>query len=149
VLALFSQPDKPCYPGSDLPTGRPLSMPERRRSKRVSARLKVWCEGDDFTLLAETINVSKRGLFVRTSSPPPRSGEFKVTIEELDTVAQVSVCWARGSRDQARGGMGLLIKGFERGASAYEHYVEQVRSPSGEFRISWPPEPSDEEPDGK
>jgi PilZ domain len=122
-------------------------MPERRRTKRVPTRLKVWCEGEDFTLLAETINVSKTGLFVRTSSPPPSGGELKVTIEELDTVAQVEVRWARSSRDQTRGGMGLHILTFERGAGAYEHYVEQVRSPSGEFRVSWPPVPTDQDPD--
>ncbi len=124
-------------------------MPERRRSKRVPARLQIWCEGDDLTLLAETLNVSKTGLFVRTSSPPPAKGRLRVTIEELDTVAQVEVCWARPSVDQGRGGIGLRILSFERGADAYEHYVGQVRSPSGEFRISWPPPgPQEGEGDG-
>jgi hypothetical protein len=109
--------------------------------------LKVWCEGEDFTLLAETINVSKSGLFVRTSSPPPQGGELRVTIEDLGTVARVAVRWARASSDQSRGGMGLHILNFERGESAYEHFVEQVRSPSGEFRVSWSSPPPDEEPD--
>jgi hypothetical protein len=114
-------------------------MPERRRSKRVPARLKAWCEGDDFTLLAETINVSRNGMFVRTSSPAPPSDRFKLTIEELDAVAEVEVCWASSSRDHRRGGMGLRIMAFERGASAFEHFVDQARTPSGEFRISLQP----------
>lgn len=114
-------------------------MPERRSSKRVTARLKAWCEGDDFTLLAQTVNVSKHGLFVRTSSPAPLSDRFRLTIEELDAVASVEVCWTRTSRDHRRRGMGLRIVGFERGGGTFEHYVDQVRSPSGEFRISWPP----------
>src|SRR5690349_24763698 len=101
-------------------------MPERRRSKRVPARLKAWCEGDDFTLLAETINVSRDGLFVRTSSPASLRDRFRLTIEELDAVADVEVCWTRKSRDHRRRGMGLRIVGFERGGSEFEHYVEQA-----------------------
>jgi hypothetical protein len=123
-------------------------MPERRRSKRVTARLKAWCEGDDFTLLAETINVSKDGLFVRTSSPAPRSDRFRLTIEELDAVADVEVCWTRTGRHQGRRGMGLRIVGFERGGRAFEHYVEQARTPSGEFKVTWPPDQGgDDDPD--
>jgi hypothetical protein len=115
-------------------------MPERRSSKRVSARLKVWCEGDDFTILAETVNVSRRGLFVRSSGAPPASQRFKVTIPELDAVADVEVRWTRGNREIGRGGMGLLIIHFERGAKAFEEYVEKNSSRSGEHRLDWPPE---------
>jgi hypothetical protein len=114
-------------------------MSERRSSKRVAARLKVWCEGDDFTLLAETVNVSRRGLFVRTSTAPPSSGRFKVTIQELDATADVEVRWRRGSREAGRGGMGLLIMSFERGANAFEEYVEKHSSRSGEHKVTWPP----------
>jgi hypothetical protein len=128
-------------------------MPERRSTKRISARLKVWCEGDDFTLLAETINVSPTGLFVRTSSPPPSNEQFKVTIEELTVVAQVEVAWSRAGRDAGRGGMGLHILGFEAGSSEYQHFLDTHRS--GEYRAtSSPPprmpdlpEPEDGEPD--
>jgi hypothetical protein len=125
-------------------------MSERRRAKRIAARLKVWCEGDQFTLLAETDNVSKTGLFVRTSSPPPRNEQFKIQIDDLGLVAQVEVTWSRGGRDP-RGGMGLRIVAFEHGASEYNHFIDQSRSPSGEYRVgSWPPKastPSDPEGD--
>jgi hypothetical protein len=114
-------------------------MAEHRSSKRIAARLKVWCEGDDFTLLAEAINVSRRGLFVRTASATPASGRFKLTIEELDTVADVEVRWRRGNRETGRGGMGLLIMGFDRGAKAFEDYVDRNSSRSGEYKINWPP----------
>src|SRR5262249_45277685 len=126
-------------------------MPERRRSKRVPARLKAWCEGPDFTLLAETGNLSLSGLFVRTASPSPPTGRFKLTLEELDAEAQVEVCWSRSGRDQrSRGGMGLRIVQFERGASAYQQFVAQARSPSGEFRLTRnvASEPEDDEDDG-
>jgi hypothetical protein len=115
-------------------------MPERRISRRTTAHLKVWCEGDDFTLLAEATNVSKQGLFVRTSSAPPANGRFKVTIEELGAVAEVQVRWSRTAREAGRGGgMGVQILGFERGAEAFEEYVEKHSSRSGEYRVTWPP----------
>jgi hypothetical protein len=120
-------------------------MPERRASKRTSARLKVWCEGDDFTLLAETVNVSKSGLFVRTSGAPLPTGRFRLTIEAFDAVADVEVCWARGAKEPGRGGLGLRILGFERNGSAFEDYVDRNTSRSGEYRIAWPGECPDDE----
>ena len=114
-------------------------MPERRSSKRVVARLKVWCEGDDFTMLAEVVNVSRQGLFVRTSTTPPASKHFKLTIQELDAVADVEVRWTRGNREAGRGGMGLLITSFERGAKAFEEFVDKASSRSGEHKFTWPP----------
>ena len=120
-----------------------VQMSERRRAKRIAARFKVWCEGDHFTLLAETDNVSRTGLFVRTSSPPLQGEQFKVTIDDLGMAAQVEVSWARAGRDP-RGGMGLRILSFERGSAEFIHYIEQSRAPSGEYRVkSWPPKPSD------
>jgi hypothetical protein len=118
-------------------------MPERRRTKRVSARLKVWCEGDDFTLLAETANVSSAGMFVKTSSLPPSSKQFKVTIEELSVTAQVEVRWTRSGRDPGRGGMGLQITAFEAGATEFQHFIDKNRS--GEIRVaSLPQSPPDD-----
>jgi hypothetical protein len=121
------------------PKAAAFSMSERRSAKRTSTRLKVWCEGDDFTLLAEATNVSKQGLFVRASSVPPPSGRFKLTIEELGTVADVEVRWTRASQESGRGGMGVQIVAFDQGARAFEEYVERQSSRSGEHRISWPP----------
>jgi hypothetical protein len=125
-------------------------MSERRRAKRIAARLKVWCEGDHFTLLAETGNVSKSGLFVRTSSPPPAQEQFKIQIDDLGLVAQVEVSWSRGGRDP-RGGMGLRIVSVERGVSEYHHFIDSSRSPSGEHRIgTWPPKTgASNDPDGE
>ena len=114
-------------------------MPENRRSKRVPAKLKVWCEGDDFTLLAETVNVSQSGMFVRSPNPL-RVGEcLRVNIEDLGSVAEVEVCWTRDAADSGRGGMGVRILGFERGAHEYSQFVSTVRTPSGEFRLAWQP----------
>jgi hypothetical protein len=104
-------------------------MPERRVYKRVPARLKVWCEGEDFTLLTESTNVSKHGFFVRASSPPASGTCFKATIQELGIVAQVAVRWARRTRDQGRAGMGLEVVTFELGAGALDAHIARARPP--------------------
>jgi hypothetical protein len=101
-------------------------MPERRVSKRVDARLKIWCEGEDFTMLTESTNVSNRGFFVRASSPPASGTCFKATIQELGIVAQVEVRWARRNGDRGRAGMGLHVINFEHGAAALDAHVERA-----------------------
>jgi hypothetical protein len=120
-------------------------MAERRRFKRVSARLKVWCEGEDFTLLSQSANISKGGLFVQASTIPPAATRMKLTIQELGAVAEVESCWAREVGDDHRGGFGLHILSFESGADVYDDYLERLSSRSGEHRIFWPP---DGEPEG-
>jgi hypothetical protein len=113
-------------------------VPERRGGKRVPAQLKVWCEGDGFSLLARTTNVSRRGLFVHTSSPPPPDPSFTVTLEELGVVAEVQLRWTRGASDPGSSGLGLEITDFVQGAGAFERYVERNSSKSGEHKLSWP-----------
>jgi PilZ domain len=121
-------------------------MAERRRFKRVYARLKVWCEGEDFTLLAQSANVSAGGLFVQASSMPPHRARVRVTIQELGAVADAEARWSCGAADDHRGGFGLHILAFERGAEAYGDYVERLSSRSGEHRLNWPADSGPEEP---
>ena len=77
-------------------------MAERRRFKRVYARLKIWCEGEDFTLLAQSANVSAGGLFVQASSMPPQTARMRVTIQELGAVAEAETRWSCGTADAHR-----------------------------------------------
>lgn len=114
-------------------------MPERRGGRRVPARLRVWCEGDEFTLLSETGNISQGGLFLRTSSTAPPVGPFKVTIDALGVVASVEARWVQRGPEVATPGMGVEIVAFERGAGAFHDYVDRLGSRSGEHQISWPP----------
>ena len=114
-------------------------MSDRRVARRIAARLRVWCEGDEFTLLSETANVSRRGLFLRTASTLPPPGPFKVTIDALGVVASVVARWSVRGPDVATPGLGVEIVSFERGGPAYGEYVERLSSRSGEHRISWPP----------
>lgn len=98
-------------------------MSERRQLKRYPASVPVWCESDDFTLFVHTINVSREGLFVRTSNPPPPQTAFTVVFEKLDVAAEVRVTWVRGRGRSARNGMGLEITRFERGKKSYERFI--------------------------
>lgn len=115
-------------------------MADRRHDKRATAGLKAWCEGEDLTLLSSTLNVSRHGLFLRASRPFAAGSRLTLTIDELGMVAEVEVCWSRGPRDSSMPGVGLLIVSFVRGGSAYERYVEQNATRSGEHRLHLPRE---------
>ena len=124
-------------------------MADRRGARRVPTRLRVWCEGDDFTLLSETGNVSHQGLFLRTSSTAPPAGPFRVTIDALGVVASVQARWVQRGPEVTMPGMGVEIVAFERGASAFSDYVERLGTRSGEHNLSWPPTGSGPEAGGK
>lgn len=115
-------------------------MRDRRRNKRVSSQLRVWCEGEEFTLLAQTANVSLDGMFVRTAQPPPAGLRLSVEIEELKAAAEVIVRWGRASSGPSRSGAGLEILRMNRGEAAWNRHVEKGSSRSGEHAIAWPPE---------
>lgn len=110
-------------------------MAERRRSKRISAHLKVWCEGEELTLLSATVNMSKHGLFLRASRPFLPGSRLRLTIDELGVEAEVDVRWNRGPRESSQPGIGVEILSFTRGEAAFERYVEQSTSRSGEHRL--------------
>jgi len=122
-------------------------MPERRRDKRVPARLRIWCESDDFTLLSETANVSLGGLFLRTSTPPP-AGKFRISIDALGVVATVAPQWSTRGQRPGAAGVGLQITAFEHGAEAYRDYVVRLANRSGEHRIGTLPPAGPQGPRG-
>jgi hypothetical protein len=115
-------------------------MSERRDLKRFPVRLKIWCEGDDFTLRVETNNLSRTGLFVRTAHPAPIGARLRISIDELGVVAQTEVRWSHHQVGDVRSGMGLVILSFESGRANYERHVDQCVSRSGEHRLGPLPE---------
>lgn len=110
-------------------------MPERRNHKRFPIALQVWCDVSGYTLLVQATNLSSRGIYLRTSNPPPPNTDLKVTIEEIDMVASAHVCWVHQESGNSRSGMGLMIDEFERGQEAFESYVASCTSASGEFAL--------------
>jgi hypothetical protein len=113
-------------------------MADRRQSKRVTASLKAWCEGEDLTLLSSTLNLSKEGVFLRASRPFAPGSRLTLTIDELGVTAEVEVCWSRAPRDSSLPGVGLAILSFVRGGAAYERYIDQNSTRSGEHRLQLP-----------
>lgn len=99
-------------------------MPERRQLKRYPAHMPVWCEADDFTLYVHTANVSRYGLFVRTSHPLPPNTPFTVVFKELEVAAAVRVSWVRQGAGSSQSGMGLEITRFDRGETSYQHFID-------------------------
>jgi len=106
--------------------------------------MPVWCEADDFTLYVHTANVSRHGLFVRTSHPLPPETPFTVVFKELMAAAEVRVTWVRQGAGSAHSGMGLQITAFERGESSYAEFIGEQAGREAEFL---PPYAGGREPD--
>jgi hypothetical protein len=111
-------------------------MAERRSSKRTTGTLKVWCEGDDYTLLCRTLNVSREGLFLRTSRPLELGARVRLVANELGLSADGEVRWVRASGEPGPAGAGIAIGSVQRGRDAFERFVDQCTSRSGEHRVA-------------
>ncbi len=105
-------------------------MDGNRRHKRISSRLRCWCEGDNVTFYARVGDLSEGGLFLRTSTPLARGSRTLVRLHGEDRHelrAEATVVWARSEEASLGGfrapagppGMGLQFS--ELGASALEH----------------------------
>ncbi len=116
-------------------------MPERRSHKRIAAQLKVWCEGEELTVLASATNLSRAGLFLCISHPFDPGCRLRLSIDELGLVAEAEVRWKRVTREVACCGNGLHLLQIERGLPALERYLEQNSSRSGEHRLRLPSDP--------
>lgn len=102
-------------------------MNERRRTKRVGLRRRVWCEADRFTVWLTTVDASHDGLRVRTSIPPPPGTRVRVTLDEPGhgrIVADAEVVWTLGVPN--RGGMGLRIVSFVEGRELWPELLRGV-----------------------
>jgi len=106
----------------------------------------VWCESDEFSLLCRTLNVSKEGLFLRTSRPLEPGARVRLTANELGMIAEGEVRWVRTHREAGPAGAGILLGEIERGRAAYERFVDQCSSRSGEHRLVLPSGLGDEDP---
>ena len=101
-------------------------MSDHRRDPRIPIRQRIWCEGEHLTLYVQALNVSTRGLFVRTANPPLPGQHFRVSFPDLqegEVVAQVEVVWARQVAGEPLSGMGLHITAFEKGAANFERFL--------------------------
>lgn len=123
----------------------PMSQDDNRRYPRAPMRRRVWCEGEDVTLYVRTLNVSARGMFIRTSSPADAGRQFRVCFDDDDgteVVADVKVRWSSDGAD-GEPGMGVEIVEFEKGSERYQQLVEQTLAEGDGLHHSKGPE-SDE-----
>jgi uncharacterized protein (TIGR02266 family) len=91
------------------------SNPENRRHRRVSSRLRCWCEGENVTVYARIGNLSEGGLFLRTSTPMPKGSRALVRFRDGDGAdaeevsAEATVVWTREAVGDQPAGMGLMF----------------------------------------
>jgi hypothetical protein len=91
-------------------------MSEQRDSSRLRYERRAWCDHQAVTLYLTVSNVSRGGLFLRTSMPLLPGDCLEVSIEGIAgerIVAEVQIVWAcrdgRGS-GQPRSGVRVRIR---------------------------------------
>jgi hypothetical protein len=102
-------------------------MSEQRDSSRLRFERRAWCEHQSVTLYLQVSNVSRGGLFLRTSMPLLPGDPLEVSIEGVGgerIVVEVEIVWA--CRDGRGSGLGCRLLGFKSGAAAYERLVDAL-----------------------
>jgi uncharacterized protein (TIGR02266 family) len=89
-------------------------LKENRKSERVDARLRCWCEGGNVTFYARIANLSEGGLFLRTSTPLEEGSRAILRLqggepgEEIR--AEATVVWTRPDHHVGPAGMGMRFE---------------------------------------
>jgi uncharacterized protein (TIGR02266 family) len=86
-------------------------LKENRKSGRIDARLRCWCEGERVTFYARIANLSEGGMFLRTRTPlelgAPALLRFPGKDPGEEISAQATVMWTRDEHGSWPAGMGL------------------------------------------
>ena len=94
--------------------GKPKSGIERRKHARLAKRLSVLCECEGTYWQGHIKNVSKSGVFVRSTMLPEPGSEVRLKFETLDGLKVDEtgrVCWTTAGlpKEEAASGFGALI----------------------------------------
>ena len=103
-------------------------MNDRRNGDcRIPLSARVWCEDEEVTLYVPAVDVSERGMCVRTGRPLEEGRRVRVGMSgpEGEAVATARVAWSRPTRDTPSAG--LHIEEFLRGRDAFERMVKTAR----------------------
>jgi Tfp pilus assembly protein PilZ len=102
-----------------------MSDDDQRRDPRVATRQKLWCEGQESPLMAETRDVSKSGMFIVAEHAPDVGAQFNVTLdnEEGEVSLKMEVMWRGPKTADNKTGVGVRIVGFDKGREAYERFI--------------------------
>jgi len=127
---------------------------DQRRDKRIVTRQKLWCEGQDTTVAAETRDVSQNGMYIVSEDAPEVGSQLKVTFndKEGEATLNLEVMWRGAKSEDNKTGIGVRIVGFDKGRDVYERFISRhmrgdSKSPQGTLRPSAAaPRPSQEPP---
>jgi Tfp pilus assembly protein PilZ len=105
---------------------------DQRRDPRIATRQKLWCEGQQIPLVAETRDVSRNGMFIVTDNAPEVGAQFNVRLdnEEGEVSLQMEVIWRGPKTADNKTGVGVRIVGFDKGREAYERFIHRHMTPS-------------------
>lgn len=100
---------------------------EQRRDPRIATRQKIWCEGQDSPVAAETRDVSKSGMFIVAEGAPEVGSQFNVKFDDGDgeVSLKMEVMWKGAKSADNKTGMGVRIVGFDKGADVYERFLNR------------------------
>lgn len=103
----------------------------------------MWCEDGSVTLYVRAVDVSERGICVRTAAPFEAGRTLRLGLSgpSGDAIAEARVAWSNMERSTPA--MGLEVTRFERGEGVFDAIVERARSRAA--RLSRP-EPWGESP---
>lgn len=104
-------------------------MPEKRNIARCKRRLQVRFEGDDRSHIGFTDDVSKDGIFIRTTKVYRPGTILSVRITTKDgneTAFKGQVRWAKkipaSMQHRLKGGMGIYVKSMIEGDELFESF---------------------------
>lgn len=98
---------------------------ERRQFPRIVLLERLWCESQGETVLVQTVNISRGGLFLHSSYQPQLGTKLSLShLELVDDLKDIDaeVVWNRLRTLTDRGGIGLRFVCWEAGLKLYEYY---------------------------
>ncbi len=107
---------------------------ERRRHQRHYFSKSCWCEDERITMLARIANISRGGLFLKTSNPFPIGDQAVLTFKITDygeIIARVEIVWhSKGHYILHRpslSGMGTKIIDIIKGGDIFKMFFSYLR----------------------
>jgi hypothetical protein len=101
-------------------------MNEKRREKRFKTQQKLWCEGQELSISAETRDISRSGMALITGEGAEVGSRLKVSfaVPEGDDVAMdMEVVWRAENTEGERVAMGLRVLEIKKGKEAFDRFV--------------------------
>jgi hypothetical protein len=109
-------------------------MNEKRREKRFVTKQKVWCEGQEVRLPAESRDISRNGMALVTGEAAEVGSRLKVSFavpDGGDVAVDMEVVWREERPEGERVAMGLRVVEFKKGKEAFDRFVARHLNEGG------------------